>query len=353
MSHDEDVFEDEPSGGWTPPPAVRLHNGEMIPVDADFFQEPPPEIGEIVTAQSTLVTSKHPFSTLVRLMLVVGLTGLMFYAFVIGLRLLMKNPLDADLGYVVGTVAALVTLPLTIYLTRFKHTCTYVGKAGIAEFTLSGNRDNTPRTRVLLFDNCTDITTWQMRQYVNGVYSCTQYKNIWRDDAGRDLFKLEGNFRSEQGTPKAISPFWFASAAEVYWNEFAFQRMVRDYESQGYLDFRVKKKDIVRVGNGYLEFTFGGKMTRLTPDDIKTLSLANGSFTSTPKRPAGSAARGSSASSTAAWGTPNCSCSRWSGWRGIRSPDARNAPLRKRRVAAQPCYGLTRRCVRSSLVRVV
>lgn len=276
LNHEQD---DESGSAWSPPPAVRLHNGEMLPVDADFFQEPPPEIGEIVSAQSTLVTSKQPFSTLVRLMLVVGLTGLVFYGIVIGMRLAVKNPLDADLGYVLGTVAALVTMPLIIYLTRFSHTCTYVGKAGIAEFTLKGNRDNTPRSRLLLFDNCTDVTTWQLRNYTNGIYSGTQYRNIWRDDQGRELFTLKGTFSSETGTPKAASPYWFAMAAEVNWNEFAFDRMVKDYESQGYLDFRVKSKDMVRVGNGYLEFTFGGKTTRLTPDDIKTLSLSNGSFT--------------------------------------------------------------------------
>ena len=279
MSQDDDAFEELPESSWSPPSTVRLHNGEKIPVDSDFFQEPPPSIGEIVSAQSSLVTTKHPFSTMVRLMLVVGLTGLVFYGCVIGFRIFVTNPNDADLGYVFGAIAALVTLPLVIYFTRFNHSCTYVGKLGIAEYKLSGNRDNTPKARVLLFEDCQDITTWQLRQYVNGVYSGTQYKNIWRDDEGGELFVLKGNFSSEKGTPKAISPYWFAVAAEGHWNEFAFDRMVKDYESQGYLDFRVKKKDTVRVGNGYLEFHFGGKTTRLTTDDIKTLSLANGSFT--------------------------------------------------------------------------
>ena len=279
MSNDDNAFEEESGSSWSPPPAVRLHNGEKIPVDADFFLEPPPEIGEIVSAQSTLVTSKHPMSTLARLMLVVGLTGLVFYGFVFGFRTLGKNPVDAGLGYVFGSVAALVTFPLTIYMTRFKHTCTYVGKAGIAEFTLKGSRDNTPRARVLLFDNCTDVTTWQLRSYTHGIYAGTQYRNIWRDEDGREVFTLKGNYNSEKGTPKGNSPYWFAVAAEIHWNAFAFDRMVKDYESQGYLDFRVKSMDIVRVGNGYLEFTFGGKTTRLTPDDIKTVSLANGSFT--------------------------------------------------------------------------
>lgn len=279
MSHDDDVIDEESGSNWSPPPAVRLHNGEMIPVDADFFLEPPPEIGEIVSAQSTLVESKQPFSTLVRWMLTVGLTGLVFYGFVLGMRAFMANPNDANQGYVLGTIAALVTMPLVIYFTRFHHTCNYVGKSGIAEFTLSGSRNNTPRARVLLFEDCTDITTWQLRSYTNGIYSGTQYKHFWRDDEGRERFTLKGSYSSEKGTPKAVSPYWFAVAAEGQWNEFAFERMVKNYESQGYLDFRVKKKDIVRIGNGFLEFTFGGKTTRITPDDIKSLSLANGSFT--------------------------------------------------------------------------
>ncbi len=280
MSDDDDVFLEEAAGSeWTPPPEVRLHNGERIPVDSDFFHAPPSGLGEIVSAQSTLIESKHPLSMSVRMMLIVGVSGAVLFGVAAAVPLFAPGPDASTLGYFFGVLAALATLGCVIYFTRFKHTCNYVGKAGIAEYRLSGSRDASPKAKVLLFEDCYDVTTWQLRQYVNGVYSGTQYKHIWRDAEGDELFALKGSFRSEQGTPKAVSPFWFAIAAEGHWNEFAFDRMVKDFESQGHLDFRVNRKDMVRVGPGFLELTFGGKTTRLTPEDIKTLSIANGSFT--------------------------------------------------------------------------
>ncbi len=280
MSDVDDAFDDDEAGSlWTPGPEVRLHNGEMIPVDADFFHAPPAELGEIVTAHTSLIESKHPLSTLVRLMLVVGLSGAFFFGVAVAIRSLTQGPEAQLLGYIMGAVAAVITVITTILFTRFTQTCDYVGKLGIAQYSLSGNRERTPREKMLLFEDCQDITTWQTRKYVNGIYSGTEYKNIWRDSEGRELFTLKGTYHSEKGNPKAGNPLWFATSAEGHWNEFAFEKMVKDYESQGYLDFRVKKKDTVRVGQGFLEFNFGGQTTRLTPEDIKTLSLADGSFT--------------------------------------------------------------------------
>ncbi len=277
MSEEAFVNDDLPPS-WVPGDSVRLHNGEKIPVDAEFFAEPPESIGEIVTAQTTLRESKSPMSLPVRLMLVVGLTGLVFYGIVLGFRYLSNKPQDADLGYLFGGIAALITLPCTIYFTRFTHTCSYVGKLGMAEYTLRGSRSNTPRERVLLFTDCHDVTTWQQRHYTNGVYTGTNYKYVWRDDAGSSLLTLNGSYNSEQQTPKAVSPFWFADAGERMWIAFALDRLAKEYDSQGYVDFRVRGKDRVRVGDGYLEFHFGGAVTKLTSEDIKSLSIANGSF---------------------------------------------------------------------------
>lgn len=274
----DEVFESDDLPRWIPEESVRMHNGEKIPVDADFFAEPPESIGEIVSAQTTLRESKSPMSLAVRLMLVVGLTGLMFYGIVLGFRYLSKNPRDADLGYLFGGIAALITLPATIYFTRFRHTCSYVGKQGLAEFTLGGSRTNPPRERVLLFANCRDVTTWQQRNYTNGIYSGTNYRFIWRDESGSAVFTLKGNYSSEQQTPKSDSPFWLADAGERQWIAYALDLLAKEYESQGYVDFRVRGKDSVRVGDGYLEFHFGGAVTKLTREDIKSLNIANGSF---------------------------------------------------------------------------
>lgn len=289
MSRDEefndDVFEaddetQELEGGvWQPPPNVTLHNGTKIPVDADYFVAPPADIGEIVTAQTTLKNTKEPFAVGPRFLLVFGLSGAVGFGAFTLVRLLMMNPNDArDLGLFLGGMGAIVTAIVVILLTRFRHTCSYVGKLGVARYILTGSRDNVPAEEKLLFADCEDVTTWTQRNYTNGIYSGTQYLNTWRSVDGRGLLLLKGSFHSEAGTPKATSPFWFANSAEVYWNEFAFDRMVTQFEKEGHVDFRVNKKDLVRVGPGFLEFNFHGKSTRLSQEDIKSLSIANGTF---------------------------------------------------------------------------
>lgn len=268
-----DSFDNEP---WSPPASVTLHNGEPIPPDADFFRPPPAEIGELRSAQSTLVKSKQPVSLLARLLFAIGLPGALFFGIVSLFR--TANPRDMDMVYILAIVIAAPVFIAVLYFTRFRHACTFVGSLGIAEYKLAGSRESTPHERLLLFEKCFDITTWQLSQYVNGIYSTTQYKTTFRDANFHTLFQLQGNYRSEQGTPKAKSPYWFAVAAEGAWNLYAFERLAGQLESEGHIDFRVNRKDHVRIGPGFLEFTFGGKTTRVTPDDIKSLTINSGTF---------------------------------------------------------------------------
>src|SRR5438477_6028987 len=51
------------------PEGVTEHAGTPIPIDADFFYPPPPAIGQLVSAQTTLRTGKGPRPFAVRLLL--------------------------------------------------------------------------------------------------------------------------------------------------------------------------------------------------------------------------------------------------------------------------------------------
>ena len=58
--------------GWSPPESVVTHAGMPIPEEMDFFASPPPEIGEIQTAFSTLKTTKRPLSPFARAAIIFG-----------------------------------------------------------------------------------------------------------------------------------------------------------------------------------------------------------------------------------------------------------------------------------------
>src|SRR5688572_2875353 len=53
---------------WLPPDDVTAHNSEPVDRTRDFFHPPPAEIGKVLTAHSTLVRGKEPYSLGGRLM---------------------------------------------------------------------------------------------------------------------------------------------------------------------------------------------------------------------------------------------------------------------------------------------
>src|SRR4051794_39235778 len=59
---------------WAPPPGVLSHGEAPIPADAEFFVPPPPQIGAVQSAATTLTLSKGPWPVAARLGLGFGVT---------------------------------------------------------------------------------------------------------------------------------------------------------------------------------------------------------------------------------------------------------------------------------------
>jgi hypothetical protein len=106
---------------WQPNADQISHAGSPVTVDADFFIAPPPQIGELISVGTTLPTSAHPLPVNTRWAVIVGsgvLLAIVFHVLfkIAGLTLLV--------GGFVGATAW--------YLTRFNHTCSFVGMKGMA-----------------------------------------------------------------------------------------------------------------------------------------------------------------------------------------------------------------------------
>ena len=183
------------------------HGGEPIRPDADFFAEPPPEIGQLRSAHTTLLRRMKPMSFGLRFTiacisaLICGIVGI-----VIVLLIQVKTPfwfvfwpvILGAAGYFLGVLA-----------THFAHTCTYVGSDGIARFVCGGNRQRIKTSEIFLFRDATDLRTSTTLHYTNGVYQNTAYSFTWSDAKGRKCYTHSGSHRNQNGTPPANDVYHF------------------------------------------------------------------------------------------------------------------------------------------------
>lgn len=271
----------ERAGAFTPDAEMLSHAGTPLLPEMDFFVAPPAEIGKVVTAWTTLKKTKAPWSAVSRLMLAFGLALVVCVAGEIFTQNVMSEiPLVGRSIY--GAVAFIAMLAGWM-MTSFRAVCTYAGTLGVARYSLSGNRENPAVGKIFCYGDGAELRTSQTHNYYNGVYTGTIYKYRWTNSEGRELFKLAGNYHSQQGTPKPASEFHFAQASETYWSMYLLDRVNEQLDKEGFVQFGLSGGDFIRVGRGFLEFVRKGTTARITPDEIKELRLSDGTFLVTHK----------------------------------------------------------------------
>jgi hypothetical protein len=210
-------------------------------------------------------------SSLVAVVMVGALVAVDFHQ---GGRLSPDYWVFALIGAMVGAAA----FAGICYFTRAQYTCTYVGEAGVARFTLRGSRGRPPRAEVLLFQGAMELRTTQIKQYLNGIYTGTQYSKTWTDAAGKRVLHLSGAYFDGFGAPASKDPMYFAEAAELAWSHYLLQILPAQLQQFGFLHFNVRPGEWVRVGRAFFEFCLGKEVQRLAATEIKSISLHQGSF---------------------------------------------------------------------------
>jgi hypothetical protein len=261
-----------------PPAAVNVqrHAGGPLAPEADLFVPPPPVIGKLVSAETSLVTSKHPMSAGARWLLIGGLMFGVYFGLV-SLARMANLAVDgfiefasALLGLLAGVIAGVMT--------RFSHRCSYVGELGVARYRIKGSRSASPREELFLFGQARNLKSAETDQYYNGVYTGTSYDYRWTDGDDRLVFRLNGSYRSKKRTPKPRDPYHFAKMAEIAWSVYLLQAAQAELQTKGYVEFVVNKRDVVRVGPGFMEFCFKGKTERVPVSEMKDISINQGWF---------------------------------------------------------------------------
>jgi hypothetical protein len=251
------------------------HVGDPLPPDAYFFAPPPPEIGDIRSAYSSLKSAKAQSLGTNRLVGTVIWTAVIGFLGIGALFLLdgMRNPLNLIWVVLVAALAGLIA-----FFNCGKATCSYVGTLGTARYTALGD-PNWPKSDIFLFRTARELRTTQTRNYYNGVYTGTTYTFAWTDEAGKRVYNITGQHNANKGIPKGPHPFNFARAAELSWSNFLLPTAQHEYETLGYVQFNLGGKDWVRVGPQCVELFQRGQVQQCPTANIATFSINQGVFT--------------------------------------------------------------------------
>jgi hypothetical protein len=266
------------ASAWVPPKGVTRHAGSPISSELDFFLPPPPEIGQIISADSTLNIGQQP-TPMSKRMITSCLVGLVAGAIAWGILYLISQPYPVVLA-IVGLIAGVIAY----FCYGFHHSCTYVGEQGIAEIRLNGSREATPQTHLLLFQEAANLYTSQTRRYKNGFYRGTSYSYQWTRPRNK-TYVLSGQYHSEQGWPEDRNLWHFANSAETAWSSYMLGVINEQLTRLGYVEFPMQgNPQAVRVGQGFLEFVLkDGTMQRAAVEDMRDMRLGAGQFHFTHK----------------------------------------------------------------------
>lgn len=253
---------------------VRNHAGEPLPPGLDFFVPPPEEIGPVVTATSTLQSGVRPRTPGNRAAITGGyfLIGAAIILFFVGLGTPREIAHYVVWPTIVGSICGLSAF----LVTRFRHTCSYVGREGVARFRCAGERGNIVLGEVFLFRDAAELRTSQTRRYVNGAYQGTDYRFTWTDVTGRTRYVWKGTHKSQEGNPKPRDPFHFGRSAEIAWTIYLLPTVLRQIDLGGSALFTLGGDRWLRLGPGFVLIHWDGSEEQWDAKEIGNVVINNG-----------------------------------------------------------------------------
>jgi hypothetical protein len=259
---------------WSPDnEGIIGHAGQPLTDEWVFPVSPPPEIGPIRTAGTTV--RAHTTTAQRTMPRIKGFFG--GAALGAAVIFLLSRKIDRAFGhpyaYVIGImVGALIGLVKSAH----RLTCTFVGAEGVASFLLDARTYAVKSRQGMLFRGAAVLRVKQTHHYVNGSYSSTDYEFAWQDAAGVKRFEVKGRYSDKNGTPSADSSFYFAQAAEAAWTDYMLAASTERLARGESVRFPLKGANYVEVGPQILELRVGSKSDRMERDDIGTINVELG-----------------------------------------------------------------------------
>ncbi|MCI0464811.1 MAG: hypothetical protein L0Z62_48420 [Gemmataceae bacterium] len=252
------------------------HGGGPLERDADFFVPPPAEIGELLSAHTTMRQGDEPWSAGARASWALLGAGIgVFIGVLIDLIARIRNP-----GAMLILPLALggIGVAIALWATGFKRRCSYIGREGVARFTCTGSRRNITRAELFLFRDATELRIAQTRHYTNGVYQNTAYGFTWTDVSGLTRYVISGSHGSEQGNPPLTHAYHYAASAEIAWTMHLLSQLEAQLTLGQGITFKINKHEWVRVSPGHLRFSFKGQTFDCPVEEIGMARVDQGMF---------------------------------------------------------------------------
>ena len=273
------------SSRWIPLRTVTGHAGQPIGGDMSFFEPPPMQIGEVITAHSSLRTGKEPRrrgrarnAYIAVVWLFLGIGG---YAISRGLYGLNLN------GFMVG-LGAIILAVLVYALAIIKpssRACSYVGQKGVACFRMAFNPEKANTREVFLFKDAAELRTSETRSHIRyvrlikGPYAGSSYTYTWTDESGRNRFQLSGKYWSDKGEPPTDDDYYLARSAEAAWSAYRLEHALEEWQRNGLIRFRLTGSEYLDLGPGFVDLLIGGVTARCYAQDLAQISTDRGVVT--------------------------------------------------------------------------
>ena len=264
---------------WTPGPDIVDHYARPLASEMEFFT-PPPEIGRVLTAFSTLRANKPRPSLLKSLLAALGAFA---GGFVGGYALgwIKSGSREGWECCFAGALLGIILAGMAYYTTARAGQCTYVGERGMARCFHSIYTPNAPKIEVLTFEHAAQLLAGQVDQYSDGGYTRTNFNYRWLDANGKALMIVQGLYNRKKmektGLPASME-FGYVERAEGVWLALAFARAQEELSKFGYATFRLGATGEARVGRDYVEVhPKAGSVTRFEGSNIAKLEVNMGS----------------------------------------------------------------------------
>lgn len=257
------------------------HNGEPVDAGDLYGGAPGNQLGRILSA-STSDTTRPTGKQILRLVFLRILAAMFAGAVGAGVAWGLCVAIDsigpeaeALMPFVIPAVAVAAAVAAFV-LVKPQRVTSFVGTEGVYRVRRRGNNEKVEGIR---WPDVESLTASQTRSYTNGVYTGTTVNYHWTDRAGGKRFSIVGQFpqKTSDDAPRGHAVH-FAYAAEQSWTLWRVGQMEARLQRDGLLRYPAGK-NVVAVGEGFIEITAKGTTERIPTSEIDSVEMQSGVMT--------------------------------------------------------------------------
>lgn len=249
------------------------HSGEDSISDAAYISEPPIEIGEVLSASTTVTKHLKFLSTGEKIKQSIAA----FLIWIMSILVVSYLIFEYSSGFIFLLGVLILFGYLYFYATiSFPYQCEYVGDLGIAEFNLNQRQLNIIKSKIFKFKNAESVFVRYVKNFQNGIYQNTDYSFNWKDNSGKMVYSIDGIYMQKNGLPKSShDSYYFGQAAENAWNNYKLKEIIENLNNGRKAIFKVRQY-IIQISLTEMEIIKGENNVKWDLNEIDKLEINDG-----------------------------------------------------------------------------